>query len=249
MEASIQSSVSLNSSNANYSQEPKKVYNLDEFPELNDFMANEYNVKGTHNVDTLKISDSGELMKNDDDYMLLSYNAGDYHSNIEREKLFYDDFIRGFPEQKYTSKTISYQQLKKRKTFCPYQKDTPKKEDEFEQYVHETFRHIDPNIRTIENEALLWRFLKIIFDHPQRTSIEISAMCINQMFRKEFSSAMVEYDNTKKMKSTLQKFREHFSLLQEQYVTSSSTMSKHNNKMKMKTTLQKFRERFSLPQE
>lgn len=196
-----------------------KVYNLEDFPELNEFLSSHFNLEKRINADTVKINDSGDLIKHVDEHMFLSYDVGDYVTNQSKDNVFYQDFNRSDKEHKSRTKPIPYDKLKKMKTYCAYSQTPPKNNQVFEEYLDQTLHFVDKKYRSNENEKLIFRFLKIIYDDPNRTDPETSAICINQMFRKELSSSMVWYDNTKKMKSTLQKFRQHFSLLAGQHAS------------------------------
>ena len=165
-------------------------YNLNEFPELHNFLKCNYNISKVNACDTYQVNDEGKLCKMTDDFMFISYDTWEY--NADNPNAFYEDFNRSASEQPSSH--------------------LGKQDDDFKQFAFAVRRKIKPKI-VKKHEAKCMKFLKIIYDYPKRLSVPVAAMCVNQMFSTKLKTTMHKYDNKSKTKLILQKLREQFSLL------------------------------------
>jgi|JFJP01.1.fsa_nt_gi hypothetical protein len=166
------------------------MYSLDDFPIFNNFIESQFNTKKIYAADTYRITTEGALKKRIDEYMFLSYDICEYGS--ENPNAFYQDVIRSMPEI-YKSKSKK------------------NNDDDFKRFAYAVFKQVKPKIlKNYENAC--WRSLKIIYDHPKRASVTLAAMCLTQVYGKKMKTKMQIYNNNSATKTTLQMYREAFSL-------------------------------------
>ena len=173
---------------------------MKEFPQLNQFLNQHFNLTNGHKCEIYQISSDGSLHQNHDDYMFLSYDTFDYRSN-NQESMFYEDKQRS---NRDLSDQHTYAKSEKKPSRTTY--------SSFEEYAFTAMRYIE-NIIVSKNKAKCWQFLKIIYDQECSIQPRIAAICLNRMFSKKFTTSMLRYNNDKRTKAVLQKIRKKFSLL------------------------------------
>lgn len=188
-------------------QNQNTLTDIKQFPDLFNFLNKNFNLSQT--TEYVYVDREGKLCKRLHDFMFHSYNIFEY--GLPTSKAFYEDFGRSFPENR-----------------CQHSNQSTMT---FEQFGNAVLNKVKSKIVKNHCEEC-WRFLRIIFDHPRRTSVSIAALCINQVFGHKIETSMRKYNNTIKTKSTLQLFRKEFSLASDRHKKHISERNKKKEKRK-----------------
>lgn len=165
-------------------------YDLEMFPELFASLNKNFNVSKLNSCETYSISNESRLCKKIDDNMFCSYDLWEY--NPDSPCVFYEELLqKSYGERSNTQNSNS--------------------NAEFLQYAYAAFKQINPQIVETK-EKKCWRLLRIIYGHSHQVTIDVAAMCVNQILNTEVKSCMQKYNNNKKVKSVLKQYREAFSL-------------------------------------
>ena len=166
-------------------------YELEMFPELFASLNKNFNVSKLNACETYSITNESRLCKKLNDDMFCSYDLWEY--NPDSACVFYEESL-----QESYEKRSNVQQ-------CDSNSD-------FLQYAYAAFKLINAHIVETK-EQKCWRLLRIIYGHSQRVSVDVAAMCVNQLLNTEVKSCMQKSNNNKKVKSVLKQYREAFSLM------------------------------------